>query len=172
MPTEAQIYADIEALRARVSDTPDLYREVCTILFFRYGITPTANKLYQYVRKGSMSAPAAALAKFWEDLREKSRVRIEHPDLPDSLKSATGELVAALWTQALSAAQETLEVFRAEAQATVLEVRTAEALAVKQQAAAFLERDQAQQATMAATERILYLERDLAAARASRVALN
>ena len=50
MPTEAQIHADIEVLRARISDTQELYREVCAILFFRYGITPTANKLYQYVR--------------------------------------------------------------------------------------------------------------------------
>lgn len=171
MPTEAQIHADIEALRARVSDTPDLYREVCTILFFRYGITPTANKLYQYVRKGSMSAPAEALAKFWEDLREKSRVRIEHPDLPDTLKSAAGELVAALWTQAQSAAQDGLEIFRSEAQATVLEAQTAQVLAENVQATALLERDQAQQATMAATERILNLERDLAVERASKEAL-
>ncbi|GAB3552032.1 hypothetical protein GCM10027343_37040 [Noviherbaspirillum agri] len=52
------------------------------LLFFRYGITPTTNKLYQLVRKGSMSAPAEALNKFWEDLRDKSRVRIEHRDLP------------------------------------------------------------------------------------------
>jgi len=37
MHTEAQIHADIEALRARVSETQDLYREVCTILFLRVG---------------------------------------------------------------------------------------------------------------------------------------
>lgn len=171
MPNEAQIHADIEALRSRVSETPDLYREVCTILFFRYGITPTANKLYQYVRKGSMSAPAEALAKFWEDLREKSRVRIEHPDLPDTLKSAAGELVAALWTQAQSAAQEGLETFRSEAQVTVLEAQTAQALAENERAAALLERDQAQKATKASMERLLQLERDLAAERASKAAL-
>lgn len=172
MPTEAQIHADIETLRTRVSETQDLYREVCTILFFRYGITPTANKLYQYVRKGSMSAPAEALAKFWEDLREKSRVRIEHPDLPDTLKSAAGELVAALWTQAQSAAQEGLETFRSEAQATITEAQTAQALAENERAAALLEWDQAQQATKAATERVLQLERDLAAERASSAALS
>jgi chromosome segregation ATPase len=144
---------------------------VCTILFFRYGITPTANKLYQYVRKGSMSAPAEALVKFWEDLREKSRVRIEHPDLPDTLKSAAGELVAALWTQAQSAAQEGLVIFRSEAQAAVLEAQTAQALAEKERAAAHVERDQAQQTTKATTERVLQLERDLAAERASKAAL-
>ncbi|MFD2274300.1 DNA-binding protein [Undibacterium arcticum] len=53
------------------TQTQDLYREVCVLLFFRYGMTPTANKLYQLVRKGSMTAPAEALNKFWEDLREK-----------------------------------------------------------------------------------------------------
>ncbi len=35
-----------------------LYREVCGLLFFRYGVTPTANKLYSLVRKGSMGTPA------------------------------------------------------------------------------------------------------------------
>ena len=109
MSTEAHIIADIEAIKARPLDTQSLYREVCAILFFRYGITPTANKLYQYVRKGSMSAPAEALAKFWSDLREKSRVRIEHPDLPDSLKGAAGELVASLWLQAQEGAQANLD---------------------------------------------------------------
>lgn len=39
------------------------------MLFFRYGITPTANKLYQLVRKGSMSAPSEALTRFWSARR-------------------------------------------------------------------------------------------------------
>lgn len=170
MSTEAQIHADIDALRARVSETQDLYREVCTVLFFRYGITPTANKLYQYVRKGSMSAPAEALAKFWEDLREKSRVRIEHPDLPDTLKSAAGEMVATLWTQAQSAAQESLAIFRSEAQAAVLEAQAAQVSAESERAAALLGLEQAQQATKAAMGQVLQLERDLAAERAGRAA--
>jgi hypothetical protein len=94
---ETQLLADVAALRERFPNTQELYREVCTVMFFRYGITPTANKLYQYVKKGSMSAPAEALAKFWDTLREKSRVRIAHPDLPDELKTGAGELAAALW---------------------------------------------------------------------------
>ena len=35
MITEAKIIAEIEALKANDLDTQDLYREVCTILFFR-----------------------------------------------------------------------------------------------------------------------------------------
>ncbi len=36
--------ADIETLRERVSDTQELYREVCALIFFRHGETPTANR--------------------------------------------------------------------------------------------------------------------------------
>ncbi len=104
--TEKRLLAEIEALRAQYPDTQDLYREVCVILFFRHGITPTANKLYQLVRKGSMSAPADALNRFWEMLREKSRMRIEHPDLPESLRDAAGEMVGALWQRAQAEAKK------------------------------------------------------------------
>ncbi len=116
---EAALARDIEELRERFTNTQELYREVCALLFFRYGITPTANKLYQLVRKGSMSAPADALTKFWEDLREKSRTRIEHPDLPEALKAAAGSLIAELWGKAQAAADDSLAVYKAEAQEQV-----------------------------------------------------
>ncbi len=126
---DAAISRDIEALRERFTQTQELYREVCALLFFRYGITPTANKLYQLVRKGSMSAPAEALTTFWADLREKSRTRIEHPDLPDELKSVAGELVATLWTNAQAAAQASLTTYRTEAQEMVLQAKATTAVA-------------------------------------------
>jgi hypothetical protein len=113
---EIRLLAEIEALRAQYTDTQDLYREVCVVLFFRHGITPTANKLYQLVRKGSMSAPADALSKFWDTLREKSRVRIEHPDLPESLRDAAGEVIGALWLKAQAEAHNALEKLREDAQ--------------------------------------------------------
>lgn len=117
---EARLQAEIEALRAQYADTQDLYREVCVVLFFRHGITPTANKLYQLVRKGSMSAPAEALNRFWETLREKSRIRIEHPDLPEPLRDTAGEMIGTLWQQAQSAAQEALGAQREDANVQVI----------------------------------------------------
>jgi hypothetical protein len=41
-PPSAQLDAEIAQLRAQFPRTADLYREVCVLLFFRYGITPTA----------------------------------------------------------------------------------------------------------------------------------
>lgn len=117
MSTESEIQSEIESLKERFSETKALYREVCALLFFRYGITPTASKLYQYVRKGSMSAPADALTRFWEELRGKARVQIDHPDLPEALKVATADVVQTLWGQATELARTELASLRVEAQA-------------------------------------------------------
>lgn len=119
---QAQIAADIDALRARFPQTRELYREVCALLFFRYGITPTANRLYQYVRKGSMATPAQALARFWSDLRERSRVRIEHPELPEELRQTAGELVLQLWARAQEGAARG---YREQASAAAAQVEAA-----------------------------------------------
>ncbi len=112
---EQDMQAEIDQLKSQFPNTQDIYREACVLMFFRYGMTPTANKLYQYVRKGSMSAPAAALNKFWLELREKSRVRIERPDLPDILKESAGNLVVSVWTLAQEAAQANFSVLIAAA---------------------------------------------------------
>lgn len=116
---ESGLLADIEHLRGQFPRTQELYQEVCILLFFRHGVTPTANRLYQLVRKGSMSAPTEALNHFWQTLRERSRVTVEHADLPDELKTSAGELVAALWKSAQAASLESLAGMRAQAAAAV-----------------------------------------------------
>lgn len=120
---DAALVRDVDALRENFRHTPDLYREVCALLFFRYGITPTTNKLYQLVKKGSMSAPSQALTAFWQELRDKSRVRIEHPDLPEALAATAGELVASLWSNAQAGADQALQAYRQEADAAVQQMR-------------------------------------------------
>lgn len=169
---EQRIRNDVEALRVQFPRTQDMYREVCTLLFFRYGITPTANKLYQLVRKGSMSAPAEALAKFWSDLRDKSRVRVEHPDLPDGLRGAAGELVATLWSQAQVAAQESLSAFRAQAEESVLNLKAVIEASEADRSAALKERDNVQRLLGEGADRALNLERSLAAERAEKEAIS
>lgn len=126
---EEGITAGVAELRKRFPRTQDLYREVCVLLFFRHGVTPTANKLYQLVRKGSMSAPTAALSEFWDTLRERFRVSVEHADLPDELRAAAGEMVAALWRSAQTISKDALGAFQMESAAAVDAARLAEAQA-------------------------------------------
>ena len=115
--------SDIEAARERASDTQSLYREVCALLFFRYGETPTANRLYQLVRKGSMSAPAKALRDFWVEVRDKTRVDLGRPDLPPEVAAAAGDLAAQLWRLSNDAASAALDVFRQDAQSEIAAAR-------------------------------------------------
>src|SRR5579864_9847356 len=116
-PDEVRVATEIDRLKAEFPKTRELYREVCALLFFRFGITPTADRLYQLVRRGSMGTPTAVLGEFWAELREKSRVRIEHPDLPADLAAAAGDLVAALWARAIASAEATLDALRGEVEA-------------------------------------------------------
>lgn len=122
--TENQIQADIDALKSQFTNTQALYREVAAVLFFRYGLTPTANKLYQLVRKGSMSAPAEALNRFWAELRDKSRVRIEAPDIPEEVVQQAGNLTSTLWNLAQSHAHASTEQLRSHIEAQLLTLRT------------------------------------------------
>lgn len=134
MPTERteldrSLADSIAELKERFPRTQDLYREVCVLMFFHHGITPTANRLYQLVRKGSMSAPTQAVQDFWERLRERSRVTVDHATLPDELKAAAGELVSTLWQSAQTMSNDMLARHQEESTASVLAAREGEAKA-------------------------------------------
>ncbi|WP_144138127.1 DNA-binding protein [Paraburkholderia sp. BCC1884] len=168
---EAQLAAEIDRLKAAFPKTRELYREACALLFFRFGITPTANRLYQLVKRGSMSTPTQVLGEFWVELREKSRVRIEHPDLPAELQAAAGELVAALWAKSTASAQAALEALRTDAEAEKAsahnEVTSLQAELARTETAL----EQRTGALLAAQVRIQEVEQAQAAGEATRQAL-
>jgi len=111
---ERNLIDDVEKLRSQFPQTKELYREVCSLMFFRYGIQPTANKLYQLVRKGTMSTPAQAVSNFWIELRDKSRVAIEHPGLPENVREVAGNAFSVIWNAALEAANQNLDSVKGE----------------------------------------------------------
>ncbi|AGW90307.1 DNA-binding protein [Cupriavidus sp. DF5525] len=151
--TDAALQTDLAELRSRFPETRALYREVCGLLFFRYGVTPTANKLYSLVRKGSMGTPAEVLQGFWQELRGRTRVTIDHPDLPEALKDIAAGAVQTIWQAANEAATGELATLRAEARHAV---SVAEA-----------ERDAARTETAGAREEAAALAAQLAEARAA-----
>ncbi|WP_042267104.1 DNA-binding protein [Paraburkholderia heleia] len=168
---EVRLAAEIERLKAEFPKTRELYREVCALMFFRHGITPTANRLYQLVRRGSMSTPTAVLSEFWATLREKSRVRIEHADLPEELQGAAGELIGALWTRATAAAQASLEALRLEVEDARRAAEGATAAVRTDLAHTEVALEQRTAALLTAQVRIQELEQAQAAAAATRGAL-
>ncbi|KAA1012073.1 hypothetical protein FVF58_13260 [Paraburkholderia panacisoli] len=150
--------SDIEAVREHASDTQALYREVCALMFFRYGETPTANRLYQLVRKGSMSAPAKALRDFWVEVREKTRVDVGRPDLPPEVATAAGELAANLWRLSNDAATAAWDVFRQDAQAEIADARQQAQQLEAQRNDALLKAEQAASTAAALGQQIGALE--------------
>src|SRR5260370_12916414 len=64
-----------------------------------------------------MSTPTAVLGECWSELGEKSRVRIDHPDLPTDLQAAAGDLLATLWSRSTASAQAALAALRVEVEA-------------------------------------------------------
>jgi len=148
---QAAMANDIADLRSRFPETRALYREVCGLLFFRYGVTPTANKLYSLVRKGSMGTPAEVLQGFWQELRGRTRVTIDHPDLPDALKEIAAGAVQTIWQAANEAATGELATLRAEARHAA--------------SAAEAERDAARAQTAAAREEAAVIAAQLTEAR-------
>jgi chromosome segregation ATPase len=171
LPDEARLAAEIDRLKVAFPKTRELYREVCALLFFRFGITPTANRLYQLVKRGSMSTPTQVLGEFWVELREKSRVRIEHPDLPAELQAAAGELVASLWTKATASAQAALEALRTDAEAEKASARNEVASLQAELGRTETALEQRTGALLAAQVRIQELEQAQAAGEATRQAL-
>ncbi|HEY1609968.1 MAG TPA: DNA-binding protein [Paraburkholderia sp.] len=169
---DARLAAEIERLKAEFPKTRDLYREVCALLFFRFGVTPTANRLYQLVHRGSMGTPTAVLSEFWAALREKSRVRIEHPDLPAEVRQAAGELVAQLWSRATAAADASLDGMRAEVEAQQRDAQQSVAAVQADLAHTETALEQRTSALLTAQVRIHELEQSLAAAEAARAALD
>jgi Arc/MetJ-type ribon-helix-helix transcriptional regulator len=127
MPPEISqgLEQEVADLKQRIGDTRELYREVCALLFFRHGVTPTANRLYQLVRRGSMGTPAEVLRGFWQDLRERSRVRLSHPGVPPEFVELGGQMLAELWKQASERAESELESLRAEARSAAEAARAA-----------------------------------------------
>lgn len=165
------IEADVTELRRRFPRTQDLYREVCVVLFFRHGITPTANKLYQLVRKGSMSAPTEALSNFWKTLQERSRVTVEHADLPNELQIAAGEMVAALWKSAQTRSLDALAALREQAAKAVATAESAEAKARDAHATALEELGRTRATVHAKDELNDHLRQELAASAATNVSM-
>jgi chromosome segregation ATPase len=118
-----------------------------------------------------MSTPASVLSEFWAELREKSRVRIEHPDLPKDLSEAAGELIGTLWTRAATSAQAELTSLRDEVEAQRAEAERRVIAAREELGRTETALEQRTAALLAAQVEIRELERQQAEDAATRKAL-
>ena len=92
----AAILAEIQAASAALPSRTDKVRAAASILFFTHGIYPSANKVYEGIRHGSLADISADLRDFWENIRTKSKVRI-NAALPAVLLDKFSESLSDAW---------------------------------------------------------------------------
>lgn len=146
-----------EAIAARLpADAPrrEKSRLAASILFFEHSIYPSAKVVLECTQQGSLTDINRDVQEFWRELRERSRVKLDVPGMPEDLQIAFGESLGQIWQLAVDKANESLDEVRAVAAA---QIRDARQQAIDSQAEA-----------QAALARIEEVERELVRERSRR----
>lgn len=127
MKTEQQATEAITALRESGASNDELIREAIHQIFYHMGETPTQVRVLNLVRSPGKSPGATTvqsrLNAFWIDLRKRTNTPLSCPDVPSDVLAAFEQAVPNLWLAAQTAAQDSLAVFRQEAESEVAEAR-------------------------------------------------
>lgn len=160
------IRRELEALKARGAHRRELSLHACKRLFFDLGIRPSMAAVRDLTLTGSASDIPKDIDHFWEKIRETSKVRVGAGVIPPSLEERAGELLGALFEEALAEARRGLDAERAEVHAAVgeAEQRLCEA-EIRRQAAEEV-RARSEERADAAWSRVRELETELATAAA------
>ena len=113
--TEEEIRATLAPRLAAAKTRQEKTRETATLLFFQYGIYPSAKVVHGYTQHGSMTDINGDLREFWSELREKTRVKIEAPMFPDAVNALFSDALAKVWELAMDKAHAALDGERQEA---------------------------------------------------------
>lgn len=95
--SDNEIRKQILEMMSQGLSTLEIYKKTCEILFFQHGVMPTPTRLYALVKKGSMTTPGKAIQEFLAQQREKGRLELEIPEMPESLKAMFTEALKETW---------------------------------------------------------------------------
>ncbi|MFL9876430.1 DNA-binding protein [Paraburkholderia megapolitana] len=158
------IREELKLLRESGARRQDLSLHACKRLFFDLGIRPSMAAVRDLTQTGSASDIPKDIDSFWERIRSTSQTRVGAGAIPEALETRAGELLGALFDEALNQARSTLDAERsemhAELSAAKQAVREAEIRREASDEAVQRSEDRAQ----AAGERIRILEADIATA--------
>lgn len=113
--TEEEIRAALAPRLVAAKTRQEKTRETATLLFFGHGIYPSAKTVHGYTQHGSLTDINGDLREFWSDLREKTRVKIKAPMLPDEVVDLFSDALARVWELSTDKAHAALDGERQEA---------------------------------------------------------
>ncbi|OAJ53928.1 DNA-binding protein [Paraburkholderia ginsengiterrae] len=110
---------ELEALRANGARRQELSQHACKRLFFDLGIRPSMATVRDLTQTGSASDIPKDIDHFWERIRHVSRVKVGAGAIPKALEDRAGELLGALFEEAVVHARTTLEDEREQIRAQI-----------------------------------------------------
>ena len=108
------IREELEELRKSGARRQELSLHACKRLFFDLGIRPSMASVRELTQTGRASDIPKDIELFWQRIRAASTVRIGAGTLPAGLQERAGELLGALYSEALVHAQASFDAERAE----------------------------------------------------------
>ncbi|MFM0341215.1 DNA-binding protein [Paraburkholderia fungorum] len=112
---------ELESLRANGARRQELSLHACKRLFFDLGIRPSMATVRDLTQTGSASDIPKDIDNFWERIRSVSRVKVGAGAIPKALEDRAGELLGALFEEAVAQARSTLDDEREEVRAQIAE---------------------------------------------------
>jgi hypothetical protein len=158
------IRQELESMREKGARRQELSLHACKRLFFDLGIRPSMAAVRDLTQTGSASDIPKDIDSFWERIRTASRVRVGAGSIPKVLEDRAGELLGALFEEAIAHARSSFDSQREEIQTMIgaAERGTREAEIRRQASEEAIRRSEAR--ADAAWERVRALEAELAMA--------
>lgn len=155
------IREELDAMRSRGSRRQELSLHACKRLFFDLGIRPSMAAVRDLTQTGSASDIPKDIDHFWERIRNVSRVKVGAGAIPKALEERAGELLGALFEEAVAHAHTTLDAEREESRSQIAaaEQRAREAEIRRDASEDAIKRSE--QRAEAAWERVRALEAEL-----------
>jgi uncharacterized protein (DUF2164 family) len=113
------IREELETMRAEGVRRQDLSLHACKRLFFDLGIRPSMAAVRDLTQTGSASDIPKDIDHFWERIRSVSRVKVGTGAIPQALEDRAGELLGALFEEAVGHARASLDAEREEIRAQI-----------------------------------------------------
>ncbi|NML31429.1 DNA-binding protein [Paraburkholderia antibiotica] len=110
---------ELEAMRSQGVRRQDLSLHACKRLFFDLGVRPSMAAVRDLTQTGSASDIPKDIDHFWERIRNVSRVKVGAGAIPKALEERAGELLGALFEEAIVQAKVTLDSEREEIRAQI-----------------------------------------------------
>ncbi|MGH8783333.1 DNA-binding protein [Paraburkholderia sp.] len=156
------IREELRRMRESGARRQDLSLHACKRLFFDLGIRPSMAAVRDLTQTGSASDIPKDIDTFWERIRTTAQIRVGTGAIPEGLETRAGELLAALFDEAVAHARVALDNEREEIQTHLATAEQSIRETEIRQEASEAAVERAEGRADAAWERVRVLEAELA----------